>query len=65
MSDNAFFWHAIILHGFCLTLAIIVKDIDVIFDLSGAICCSFSIFLFPAVGYLIAHHRYGKRGDSG
>ena len=49
----------------CMGLAIVVKNIDILFDLAGAIACSFSIFLFPAVGYLIAHYRYGHRGAEG
>ena len=61
LSDRAFFWHAILLHGFCLFLAITVQKIDMIFDLAGAICCAFSIFLFPALGYLIASYRFGGR----
>ena len=59
LSDSAFFWHTILLHGSCIALAIAVKKIDMIFDLAGAICCAFSIFIFPAVGYLIALYRYG------
>ena len=62
LSDRAYFWHAVILHASCLILAILVEKIDVIFDLAGAICCAFSIFLFPAIGYLVAHHRYSGDG---
>ena len=52
------------LHVACLTLAILVKKIDVIFDLAGAICCAFSIFLFPGVGYLIALKKYSDAKSS-
>ena len=36
-----------------------VSNIDMIFDLVGAITGAFSIFLFPSIGYLVAFHRYG------
>ena len=64
LPSNVFFWHTIILHGACLLIAILVRKIDVIFDLAGAICCAFSIFLFPAVGYLIAHKKYVRRDNN-
>ena len=41
-----------------------MSKIDIIFDLAGAICCAFSIFLFPAVGYLIAYKRFVRRDDN-
>ena len=64
LSDRAFFWHALILHISCLALAIVVKKIDVIFDLAGAICCAFSIFFFPAIGFLVANRRYGQNNGA-
>ena len=63
LTDRVYFWHAVILHASCIILAILVQNIDVIFDLAGAICCAFSIFLFPAIGYLVAHMRYSGDGN--
>ena len=63
LTDRVYFWHAVILHASCIILAILVQNIDVIFDLAGAICCAFSIFLFPAIGYLVAHKRYSGDGN--
>ena len=64
LPSNVFFWHTVVLHVTCLAIAILVSKIDIIFDLAGAICCAFSIFLFPAVGYLIAYKRYVRRDDN-
>ena len=63
LSDSAFFWHAIILHLVCLTTALFVSDITVLFDLIGAITSSFSMLFFPAAGYLAAAKKYGDRAD--
>ena len=59
LSDRVFFWHAIALHTICIGFAMAVSKIDMIFDLTGAITGAFSIFLFPAIGYLVAFKRYG------
>lgn len=59
LSDNTFFWHTLGLHLLCLISALLVSDITILFDLAGAITGAFSIFLIPAVLYLIASRRYG------
>ena len=65
LSDSIFNWHAILLHISCLAIAMLVQQIEVVFDLVGAITCSFSIFLFPAIAYLVAFTRFnGKIKDS-
>ena len=60
MSDSVFFWHALVLHVLCISLAITLHSIDIIFDFVGAVCCAFSIFLFPGVGYIFAKRAYGN-----
>lgn len=58
LSAKVFFWHAIILHVACISLGILLSNIDIIFDLIGAITCSLSTFIFPSYGYLLALWRY-------
>ena len=63
LSDNVFFWHTLALHGICIISALLVSDITILFDLAGAITSAFSIFLIPAVLYLIASRRYGAETE--
>ena len=47
-----------------MLIAICLSQIDVIFDLAGAICCSFMLMIFPGVGYVVAHGRYGQFSEN-
>jgi len=40
-------------------LAVLIRDISVVFDFAGTICCTFVAFYFPAIGYLLALKKYG------
>ena len=60
LSDNVFFWTALIMHLTVIVLALTVESIDSIFELSGAIGASATIFLFPGIAYLVALSRYGS-----
>ena len=42
-------------------MAILIKDITVVFDFAGTIGCSFITYFFPAIGYLIALNRFGTQ----
>ena len=46
------------LHGLCISVALLISDITVIFDLIGAVTCAFSIFLIPGIGLLLALNAY-------
>lgn len=60
LSDSVFFYHTLALHLVCMSLAIASSQIGWIFDLIGALTTSFSIFLFPAIGFLTAYNRVGS-----
>ena len=47
------------LHLVCIALALSSNQISWIFDLIGALMTSFSMFLFPAIGYITAYNRVG------
>ena len=57
LSDTVFFLHALGLHLVSISIALTCKKIDFIFDLLGSITTAFSIFLFPAIGFLAAYGR--------
>lgn len=42
-----------------LGLAILIKDIAVVFDFAGTIGCSFITYFFPGIGYLLALREFG------
>jgi len=44
-------------------LAILLSNIDIIFDLIGAITCSFSTFLFPSYAFLLALYKYHRNSS--
>lgn len=60
LSDNVFFWTALIMHIIVIILALTVKSIDSIFELAGAIGSASTTFLFPGLAYLVALNRYGS-----
>ena len=60
LSDRVFFWTAMILHLTIVTLAMVLPDIDIVFDISGAFGCSSMMLLFPSVFYIVCVHRYGS-----
>lgn len=56
-----------ILHASILLLAIVIPNIDIVFEITGSIACPSIIYLFPAIGYLVALNKYGteaKRSQS-
>ena len=60
LSDQVFFWHALSLHLLCVGSAYLIHDITILFDLFGAVTCAFSIFFFPAIGFLCALAMHNK-----
>jgi len=48
-----------LLHALILLLAIVIKDIDIVFELVGSLAAVFITFIFPACGYLMALSKYG------
>lgn len=48
-----------ILHVTILLLAIVIPDIEAVFELVGSFACVCIAYVFPAVGYLLALKRYG------
>ena len=50
----------VIIHVALLILAIVIKDIDSVFDFVGTVACACVTFVFPALGYLMALHRFGS-----
>ena len=53
--------HALALHLVCIGMALAFKNIDFLFDLLGALMTAFSIFLFPAIGFLTAYSRFSSK----
>ena len=47
------------IHLSILALAIMIKDIAIVFEFAGTIGCSFISYFFPAIGYLLALKMYG------
>ena len=60
LSDNYFFWTALILHIMILSLALTIQSIEILFEFAGAISCGSAMFLFPGVAYILALRKYGK-----
>ena len=52
---------SLVLHSIILVLAILIKDIGDVFDFAGTIGCSFIMYFFPAIGFLLALSRFGKK----
>lgn len=50
----------ITLHINIIVLAILIREIDMVFDFVGTIGSSCIGFVFPGIGYLAALHRYGS-----
>ena len=50
---------SLVLHLAILGLAMVIKDIALVFDFAGTIGCSFISYFFPAIGYLLALRAYG------
>ena len=60
LSDNYFFWTALILHILVLTCALTIQSLDILFEFAGAITCGSVMFFFPGVAYILALRKYGK-----
>ena len=60
LSDNYFFWTALILHILVLICALTIQSLDILFEFAGAITCGSVMFLFPGVAYILALRKYGK-----
>ena len=55
-----FFWTTVFLHITSLLIAMLVENIDTVFNFSGAIGSSALMFLFPGLGYILALRQFGK-----
>ena len=60
LSDNFFFWTALIIHVTVLILAMVIKDLEVLFEASGSISGGCIMFLFPGLAYILTLRKYGK-----
>ena len=60
LPERLFFWTAVLLHAITLSLAIMIDNLDSVFDFLGSVGCSCIMFLFPGVAYILALKRYGN-----
>jgi len=60
LSDNVFFWTTLFLHLGVVISAMLIPNIDIVLELTGAIGCSANTFLFPGVAFLLALRKYDR-----
>ena len=60
MPENVRITITMIIHLTILSLAIIIPNIDTVFEFVGTVACACVTFIFPALGYLMALHRFGS-----
>jgi len=60
LPDSYFLWTALVLHVSILTIALSLENLDLVFEIAGAIGCASSTFLFPGVAYILALRKYGR-----
>ena len=60
LPDNVRITITLIIHICLLALAIIIRDIETVFDFVGTVACACVTFVFPALGYLMALSRFGS-----
>ena len=59
MPKKVLIWTALALHISCLAAAMVVTKVNLVIDFVGAITATTILFIFPAIGYLKAQHKYG------
>ena len=59
LPERVHFWTSLSSHAIILILAILIRDVSVVFEFAGTISCSFATFYFPGIGYLLALKKYG------
>ena len=59
MSDQVFFWSAVILQASLLLLALTVSSVEAVFQFIGAIGATSILFFFPGISYVTALRRFG------
>ena len=60
LSDDVFYWTALLQHVITLYLAISLKGIEGITEFIGSIGCSMLFFIFPSIAYITALSRFGS-----
>lgn len=63
LSEDFNTWIALFLHIAILSIAMCVKNIDLLLEFLGSVGFPSLMFLFPGVGYILALRRYGKPAD--
>ena len=63
MPDSIYYLSTISLYSLTVLLACIIPDVDVIFEFVATISVNCLAFIFPAVFYLMAKHKYRNQHD--
>lgn len=59
LPDSVLITVTTILHVSILVLAILIPDIETVFELVGSFGCINIAYVFPAIGYLLALKKFG------
>lgn len=60
LSDGFFFWTATILQIAIVGIAMLISEIELVFEFTGTFGCATVTFLFPAVAYIKSLNTYGS-----
>lgn len=60
LSDRVFFWVTLVLHVSTLGMALLIEDLDSVFEFISAFGTSFIMLLYPGLIYILAVRKFGK-----
>ena len=60
LPEKYFFWTALISHLTILTLALTIKDLEFVYEMTGLMYGGFFGLLVPGLTYILMLRKYGK-----